>query len=645
MELMTNRLAWRIGGAQGSGVDTAANLFARAMAFGGLHVFGNREYYSNIMGEHSYFELRVSETPVACPTTRLNVLATFDAETAIRHSNEIEPDGALIYDVNLIETAFKKIPSLEHRVQQDLGAVLDEKGLPHTMNSMLQLAEKRGVTLYPIPYEDLLRSDEALEKLPFATLKRMVNTMSAAASAALLDYDLKYLNQALEVVFVGKQKVIDLNVRASEVVYDYFKKTFTEPFSRKIEPLDINEKRIYVNGNQAVGMGKLAAGCSVQTYYPISPATDESTFLEEHESFPLTNGGGKGSILVLQTGDEIAAICSAIGAGLSGARAATSTSGPGFSLMAEALGWAGINESPVVVTLYQRGGPSTGLPTRTEQGDLRFALHAGHGEFPRLVLASGDLEESFYDSMRVFNYAEKYQTPVIHLMDKGMASYGRTFTYFDVNRVKIERGELLSDEEAAKLESYDRFAYTESNISPRTVLGQKGGVSWYTGDESTEDGHITEDPVDRVRMMEKRAKKLDLALKEIPQDEQYALHGDPNATTTIVSWGSPKGSILEAMERLTEAGHAVNFLQGRLMSPFPVQAFTDILQKAERLIGIEENYSGQFGQLVREHTGVAMDHFISKFNGRPITVDEVEQAVVDILQGKVSGKVVLQHGI
>ncbi len=645
MELIINHLAWRIGGAQGSGVDSAANLFASAMASGGLHVFGNREFYSNIMGEHSYFELRVSDHPVACPTTRLNVLTTFDAETAIRHSNEIADGGALIYDIKLIDTPFEKIPNLERRVQQDLGKVLDEKGLPRTMNSMLQLAEQRGITLYPVPYEDLLKTDEMLQKLPYATLKKMVNTMSAAASAALLDYDLKFINQGLEETFSGKQKVIELNIRAAEITYDYFKKTFTKPFSRKIEPIESNEKRLYVNGNQAVGMGKIAAGCSVQAYYPISPATDESTYLEGHESFPLKNGDGKGSILVLQTGDEIAAICSAIGAGLSGARAATSTSGPGFSLMAEALGWAGINETPVVVTLYQRGGPSTGLPTRSEQGDLRFALHAGHGEFPRLLVASGDLEESFYDAMRVFNYAERYQTPVIHLLDKGLATYKRTFPYFDSNRIKIERGALLSDEEAAKLESYDRFAYTDSNISPRTVLGQAGGVSWYTGDESTEDGHITEDPIDRILMMEKRANKLVSALQEIPEDEQFILHGDPNATTTIVGWGSTKGSILEALGRLNNADHSVNFLQGRLMSPFPAAAFSTILEKAEHLIGIEENYSGQFAQLIREHTGIAMDYFISKYNGRPITVDEVEESVLEIMGGQAPQKVVLHHGI
>ena len=645
MKPIVNRLAWRIGGAQGSGVDTAANLFARALAFGGLHVFGKREYYSNIMGEHSYFELRVAGYPVLCHTTRLNVLATFDAETIVRHSTQIAERGALIYDPKLEHTPLDKLPTLEARVRDDLNALLDGHGLSQSVDALLQLAQERGVVRYPVPYEELLRGDEVLGKLPYASLKRMVNTMSVAATCALLGYPLNYVNRALNAVFAGKQKVYELNEKAGKLAFDYVENTFSEAFERRIEPLSSDEKRVYLTGNQAVALGKLAAGCSVQTYYPISPATDESSFLEAHEVFGLNAGKGEGSIVVLQTGDEIDAICSAIGASLSGARAATSTSGPGFCLMVEALGWAGINETPVVVTLYQRGGPSTGLPTRTEQGDLGFVVNAGHGEFPCLVLASGDLEEAFYDTLRTFNYAERYQTPVIHLLDKGLASYSQTYPYFDLSNVRIERGALLRDDEASALEDYRRFAPSPTGISPRSVLGQRGGISWHTGDESDERGHITEDPVIRDQMMEKRAQKMVTALEQIPKEEQYVLHGDPEAPITLVGWGSTKGAILEACERLNAAGHNVNFLQGRLMSPFPAEGVAQALAKSTLRVGIEENFSGQFAGLVRQHTGLGMDHLVLKYNGRPITVDEVETATLDILAGKVAKRVVLRHGV
>jgi 2-oxoglutarate ferredoxin oxidoreductase subunit alpha len=326
---------------------------------------------------------------------------------------------------------------------------------------MLQDAQARGVRLYPVPFDELLQKMTGEKAPQLSVAKRMANTMAVAASCALVRYELKFIERALEDVFQGKKKVIELNLRACELAYEYILKNFAQDFPIALEALKASEPRIYLTGNQATALGKLAAGCTVQTYYPISPATDESTYLEAHGVFD--RGGERGAILVVQVEDEIAAITMATGAALAGARAATSTSGPGFSLMVEALGWAGINEVPVVVTLYQRGSPSTGLPTRHEQGDLRFVLHAGHGEFPRIVLASGDLEECFYDEIRAFNYAEKYQVPVIHLLDKSLASSSQTLKLFEPQRCRIERGALLKGSVG---EGYKRFAYTET-ASPR----------------------------------------------------------------------------------------------------------------------------------------------------------------------------------
>lgn len=633
-----NSLAWLVGGAQGSGVDSAANLFAKACAFGGLYVYGQREYYSNIMGEHSYYQVTVSDRPVRSTRSYTDILVSADAETVFLHALTVKPNGALVYDPKLIDTTVSKVAALEHRARHDIQHYLQSKNLDETLGGMLQDAQARGVRLYPVPFDELLQKMMGEKAPQLAQAKRLANAMAVAASCAIVRYDIKLLERALEDIFHGKKKVIELNLRACELAYEYIIKNFTQDFPITLEPIKASESRIYVTGNQATALGKLAAGCTVQTYYPISPATDESTYLEAHQVFE--RHGERGAIVVVQVEDEIAAITMATGAALAGARAATSTSGPGFSLMVEALGWAGINEVPVVVTLYQRGSPSTGLPTRHEQGDLRFVLHAGHGEFPRIVLASGDLEECFYDEIRAFNYAEKYQLPVIHLLDKALASSSQTSPIFDPLKGRIDRGVLVSD----LSDGYKRFAYTESGISPRTALGTPNGIFWNTGDEHDEFGHITEDPVERVRMMDKRAKKLEIAAREISLSEKLNIFGDPDSELVLVSWGSPKGAILDALEVLHAEKHSVCFVQCRLLSPLPSDDLKRLLERAKRRACIENNYSGQFAGLVREQTGIAMDHLIVKFNGRPITRDEVYHSVKEILSGKAPRRMVLTHG-
>src|SRR5438093_7936521 len=258
-----------------------------------------------------------------------------------------------------------------------------------------------------------------------------------------------------------------------------------------------------------------------------------------------------------------------IGAALTGARAATGTSGPGFCLMMEGIGWAGINEVPLVITLYQRAGPSTGMPTRHEQGDLRFALHAGHGDSPRILLASGDFEEAFHDGAKAFNYAERYQTTVIHLVDKAIANSNGTMPTFDPDQVRIDGGEVITDGWSGR-DPYKRFAFTESGVSPRAVVGHPGTMFWNTGDEHDEMGHITEDPVLRNLMMEKRERKLELAAREIGEPDKVNFFGDRTAETVVVSWGSTKGAILDAMDTLAKEKIKLGFLQIRLVNTFPV---------------------------------------------------------------------------
>ena len=259
-----------------------------------------------------------------------------------------------------------------------------------------------------------------------------------------------------------------------------------------------------VQGHQGTAIGKMVCGCRFQPYYPITPASDESVYLESNELLTVKEDR-PGSTVVVQTEDEISAIGMMIGGALTGTRSSTCTSGPGFSLMAEALGWAGINEVPCVITNYQRSGPSTGLPTRHGQDDLLFTINAGHGEFPKIVYASGAIEESFYDTGKCFNYSDVFQVPVIHLLDKFIASSVITCKRFDPEKVNIDRGKLLDKIEE---KPYKRFKLTPDGISPRSKLGLEDGIFWNTGDESDEFGHISEDPQVRIQMMDKRLSRF-----------------------------------------------------------------------------------------------------------------------------------------
>jgi len=655
-----NDFSWMIGGVQGSGVDTSANIFARSAAMGGLYVFGNREYYSNIKGEHSYFQVRISQTPIRSHVNTVDMLTTFEEETIFRHALEVRPEGGIIYDPDQDTKRLDQIPTIEAQVRARLTEEFAKAGLSADVKGILELARRRGVHIYPIPYTELLKAVGAkFGETSLSTLQRMLNVMAVAASYALVSYDENLVKEALKKQFRSKPKVIEMNVAAVESAYQYMNGKFAGSFAYKLEPAKSHSDRLFVRGTSVVAMAKELAGCRLQTYYPITPASDESEFLEGHAQIKLDGRAAQenpqvtevdalkneAGIAVVQSEDEIAAVTMAIGGGIAGARSSTSTSGPGFSLMAEGLGYAGMNEVPVVVTLYSRGGPSTGLPTRHEQGDLRFALHAGHGEFPRIVLASGDLEESFYDTVRAFNYSEKYQTPVIHIVDKALTNSDVTLPKYDVNRVKIDRGLFIKGPVTDVVNGeFKRFLQTPNGISPRPPVGTKGGVYWHTGDEHDALGHITEDPTTRDMMMEKRMGKVELADKEIPLEDKANFFGPEDAPITIVSWGSTKGAILDAMEWLKEDGIVANFLQIRLIHPFPTEYVKKVLSKAKKIVGIEMNYSGQMIGILRERTCIPVEQLVVKYNGRPMSSEEIYDAIKMISEGRATKRVVLRHG-
>jgi 2-oxoglutarate ferredoxin oxidoreductase subunit alpha len=642
--MIDNGFNWMTGGPQGSGVDTAANIFGKTCGYGGLYVYGRREYHSNIKGLHSYFHLRVSSSEVSANVSDVDMLAAFDAETVVRHIGEIVPRGGIIVGQNQSDIKILEIPTLPMEFKSIFQEFMKRNGIGDRLADLLEYARMKGVHVFEVPFMELLKQIAkklGIEKL--SKITRIINILTIGVSFGLLGCDIGLIEKAIKDVFREKPKIVEMNLLALEVAYDYAKNNFSKDFNYRLPEVAMNEERIFLSGNQAVAIGKVLGGCRVQTYYPITPAADESEYIEAHEILSTKVPGMEAGVVVLQTEDEIAAINMASGAALAGARASTSTSGPGYSLMVEGISWAGNNELPVVITYYQRGAPSTGLPTRHGQDDLRFAIHAGHGEFPRIVLASGDIIECFYDAINAFNYAERYQLPVIHLIDKALANSSQTFPVFDISGVKIYRGEILDEKRLEGIE-YKRFAFAESGVSHRVLLGTRNGVHWYAGDEHNEYGHISEESHNRVRMMEKRMKKLETVEREVSIMEKLNYFGEANAKNMIVSWGSPKGAIIEALNELSREGFSLGFLQIRMVHPLPGEHIREILQKAERIIDVEMNYSGQLGGIIVEKTGIPMDFQIVKYNGRPMTTTEVYNALKLVMVGTAPKRQVLTYG-
>jgi 2-oxoglutarate ferredoxin oxidoreductase subunit alpha len=649
---IVNELTWVIGGAQGSGVDSAANIFSKTCAEDGFYIFGKREYYSNIKGEHSYFTVRVSNKPIRSHKESVDILVSFDAETLFRHAKDVSTDGIIIFNSELIETSITEIPTLDSDVQSKIMEYCNYSGGdPFTIKKLIEKIQQNSIKCYGIPYHQLLKNfSENTNNPALSKLARMINVLALSISLSFININRQALSRAIKYIFRTKPKIAEINVAAAEYAYNYAKQIFQNNkftfYENKRDFSDI----ILVQGSQSSALGKIVAGCRFQTYYPITPASEDSEFLETNQVIEQIDGK-KGSVLVMQTEDEISAITMAIGGALTGTRTATATSGPGFSLMAEALGWAGINEVPLVVSLYQRAGPSTGLPTRHEQGDLLFAINAGHGEFPRIVFASGDIEESFYDTLKVFNFADIFQLPVIHLLDKAIASSVMTCKNFDPNKITIDRGYLIKKienkaQDQEKLKHFKRFELKENGaISPRPPLGTENGIFWNTGDEHDEEGHISEDPTVRIKMMDKRMSKLDLILQEI-QDEDKALSYNGNSDIVITSWGSTKGAILDTLDELNKEGIKIKFVQVKLLNPFPQQLLEKMLNSAKTIINIEMNYSSQLAKLIKQNLHRDVDYEIVKYNGRPISCDELHRIIKEIVNNNNTDKrrIVLDYG-
>lgn len=627
-----NELRYILGGPQGGGLETLSELLSWAYAHAGYGVISDREYFSNIKGRHSYIHATVSATELPRHLTYpVDIVAAMDAETVFTHFDDLRDGGYIIYNSDDDNVSFTSIPSMERDLRERLTSEFKELGVDGTVKSVVKyLQSNRKVRVVGLSFKELLMEIERREGIVPSQASRYISTILAGAVAAITGINEEDLDYSLKRRFV-REDLYRHNRAMANIVIEAVKGQFGSEL--KLDKPSVKVSSVLVaSGNDVIAMAKIVAGVRFQAYYPITPAADESFTLEEYEAL-----GGEGSIVVFQTEDELAAINAAIGAALTGARSSVATSGPGFDLMVEGLGWAGQNEVPVVVTYYQRGGPSTGQPTRGGQSDLLSSVFASHGEYPRIVLASGDHEEAFYDAIDAFNYAETYQVPVIHLVDKFLANTIATIPLPNLDGIRIVRGKLAPK----GLTEYKRFDLS-SVISPRAFLGDY--VMWYSGDEHDEYGHIDEDPINRIRMFDKRMKKLDLIEKEIPEERRYSYFGSERPDIVIVGWGFVKGVALKAIEELSGEGIKASYYHIRMFIPFPRESITKIAGEVgvDKLVAVEHNYQAQASRLVAMNTGITVGKSVVKYTGRPIYVHELVNAIKNIMRGSV--REVLSYG-
>ena len=622
------RVRWLIGGAQGTGVDTAANVFGAAVARAGYYLFGSREYFSNIKGRHSYFNVVISDKVQFSIDSKVDIIATFDAETIFQHFDDVT--GYLIYDKAQEQTGIDKIRSLEFGIAKRQAAILEKAGLGITVADVIKYLSDKGVKAVPINYGPLMKDIINQLKIDPFVAERARNMICIGASFSLLCSNLDHLSGAIEQIFAGKQKFLELNKLAATAGTN----AVTNAYSLK--DIKASGRRAQLDGNTISALGKLYGGLRFQSYYPITPASDESTYIETNQLVAVKSEGEKQGVIVVQTEDELAAINSAVGASLTGARSATATSGPGFSLMNEGISWAGMNEVPVLVTYYMRGSPATGLPTRSGQSDLKLALNAGHGEFARIVIASGEHAEIFNDAITAMNLAELCQTPAVHIIEKTLAnSYSIMDRESFFTDARIERGKIVYPEDP---ENYKRFEITPDGVSPRAFLGH--AQMYYTGDEHDERGHIAEDPFNRTAMYEKRIKKLKQAENYLTEKQKANIIG--TGSTVLLTWGSPKGAIIDAMELLKDDGIDIEMVQVRVFSPYPSELLKKTLAGKKQIVAVENNRNAQGAEIMTEQTGIMPTNYILKWNGRPMARDELADAIKDVVRNNT--KMVVLNG-
>lgn len=566
--MIKNDITIRIGGEAGMGLESSGAGFAKALVRGGLHVFGVPDFYSRIRGGHNFFTLRAARDPLFSIADPVHILLALDLESVCRHIADLVPGGAVIYD---------------------------------SKDSLPEALRREDVLIIPVPLTQLAREIGGLEL--------MRNTLALGIAAGLLEFDLSYVESIVRDNFAKKGEDVvtnNLNVirKGAEIAEAY-----KADFAFRLHAIPNAPQRILLNGTQAFSMGALAGGCRFVSGYPMTPGSPVLVWFAQN--------GAKYGAVAKHVEDEISAINMAIGAAIMGARALVPTSGGGYALMVEGTGFAGISETPVVIYNAQRPGPATGLPTRTEQADLLFMLHASQDEFPRMILAPGTLEEAFHLGWHAFNVAERYQTPIMVLSDQFLADAFRSLEAdaLDFDAVEIDRGALLTDADLDTLiERYKRYRITESGVSPRALPGHPNAV-WVTeSNEHDEVPRIEEDAQNRIEQQSKRMRKAIAMTEDVPPPTWY---GPEGAALTLVCWGSTYGPAREAVDRLNaQVAGAANLLHFSGLEPFPPTAEAE-LRKAHKTVVVEGNYTGQLETLIRARIGFSVDGHIRRFDGRP----------------------------
>ena len=557
----------RLAGESGEGVISSGDILTQAAARGGYWTQTFRTYPAEIKGGPCMYQVRMGEEQIFSHGKWVDLLVCFNQEAWDLHWDSLAPDGVILYDSTAVE--------------------LPEEYLPRARPvRMEQLAKEIGGSL------------------------RAKNMVAVGAVAGVISFNTTPIEELVLRRFAHKQGVADANIAALHAGED--EGADLKGSLAIVQPVEVEADRVLMSGNQAIAVGAVAAGLDYFAGYPITPASDILEWLSAR--LPSTGG------ITIQCEDEIASICSVLGASFAGAKAMTATSGPGLSLMTEVLGFAGTAEIPCVIIDAQRGGPSTGLPTKTEQSDLQHALYGGHGEAPRVVIAPISVEDCFWATVEAFNIAERFQVPVIVLTDQGLATRMEVIPKPDTGKV-----ELWERKTSAGFDGdYKRYAYTEDSVSPMGIPGEAGGQYVATGIEHDELGHPGYTPEIHVGMQTKRWAKLEPLANGLSRHEVY---GDERPDIALIGFGSTYGPVREAVDRARAEGLSVGAFYPRVLGPFPTEQVKAFTSNAGRVLVPEVNFTGQLARLIRGEAGIPVESH-AKCDGLPFTAEDIHDFIL-----------------
>lgn len=572
-----NNVIVRIAGAAGDGIQSTGEFLGKTCSRMGLHVLAYNSFQSAIRGGHVWLQMAIGKEKQLDHGEEPDVLLLFNKTSPPVHVPDVKSDGTVFYNAAAIRK--EEIESI-----------------------------RSDVNYYGLDFKAMVDAAKLTNVSPV-----MINVMLAGALVQAINLDPKVTLEFIKHKFGKKgDQVLELNNAIFNLGFEWTK--------ANVKPLGFtlkgdNKPKLFMSGNDAIGMGLVAGGLKFYAAYPMSPSTGILHY--------VSTLARSDKLIIKQVEDELGVINYAIGASFAGARSAVGTSGGGFCLMVEGIGFAGMCEVPVVIVLVQRGGPSTGVPTKQEQADLNLAM-SGNGDFPKCVLAPRDLEDCFYQAARALNIAEKYQMPVILMSDFFLSEHFETVDDLDFSKIKIERGKFMTEWESS--EKYKRYAYTEDGISPRVKPGTKGAMHIGVSDEHNEYGHLMSDveaglPHAREARIKMHAKRMQKISTMIENGDAMAplLEGERNADATFVTWGSTYSYVKSAVKLLASEGIKVNHLNFTDIYPIPRKKTLEILKNCKRLISVEANMCNSLCRQILAETGFEITEHINRWDGEPFT--------------------------